>query len=77
MKILGPRTRNELLRVRSADIEIGHHGRADSVDGPDICGRRASAVSTRRIEVDRHDLDLDDGRLNRSIREDGAHACEV
>jgi hypothetical protein len=44
-----------------------------AVDRPDSRGRTlASAVSARRFEKDSPDLDLGDGRLNQSIREQGA-----
>jgi hypothetical protein len=33
-----------------------------------------ASMAALRVEVDSHDLDRNAGRLNRSVREDGAHA---
>jgi len=65
--------------VTLADVQIGHHGRADSVDRPDIYDRASvvGAISALCFEVDSQNLDLDTGRLNWSIRRDGAHGVEV
>jgi hypothetical protein len=70
---LRPRAHLELLRVRRANVQVGDHRRADRVDRADAHGRAAPAVSARCVEADAKHLDLGDGRLNRSMREDGAH----
>ncbi len=73
------RSRNELLRVRITNVEVRYHGRADSVDGPDVRRRPASiaAIATVRVEADAQDLDSDAGRLDRSVGENGAQRTEV
>ena len=62
-----------MLRMGIADVEIGNHWRADSVDRADVRSREAPPVSAGSIEADAQDLDLRDGRVNRSIPEDSAH----
>jgi len=54
--------------VRTADVQLGHRV-ADVIHRPHV-HRRAfpvPAVSAGRVEIDRHDIDRDDGRLVGSV----------